>query len=161
MYDQQAQQLIADLGIERMKFALEFYASNDVPGHKNTLGLSTTHGDGITTIIQVACGCGFKSAMDTLAHELRHSWQNHIGIYTVQGGWSIWRGSTFVPKATKWRAFNGLKMAERDFARYQDQPHEVDARAYALDAYERLFKGKEPKRREKPRSVSKLDDMFL
>src|SRR5258706_15955442 len=138
MYDAQARQLIADLGIGRMKILFEWYAGEDVPGHKNTIGLSTTEDDGITTIIQVACGRGFSRVMRTLAHELRHSWQHHNGVYSVRGSASIWRGSTFVPKATKWRSFRGLAMEKRYFSRYQAQDHEVDARSYGQDDYQRL-----------------------
>ncbi len=161
MYDREAQLIIEDLGIGKMRFEFEWYAGAVVPGTKRTVGFSTTKDDGITTLIQVACGRAYRKVMRTLAHELRHSWQSHTGVYVVRSGQCIWRGSSFVAQPAKWKDFDPVRMASRDYDRYRNQPHEADARAYADDAYTRLFEGREPQRRQPARNVSKLDDMFL
>lgn len=90
--------------------------------------------------IRVAADVEYRELVNTLAHELRHVKQWEAGWVTDRPIWT-WLGSGYAP-AQVWTKLP-----------YTEQPHEIDAFAYAEDAWERLFAGREETSRKVARDL--------
>jgi hypothetical protein len=84
--------------------------------------------------VKAATERSYRAVLETIAHELRHEWQKFTGVLAWDGnrgkygGWH-WSGTEHAPAKSYSSKY-----------KYLNRPHEIDARAYAADAMERLFK---------------------
>ena len=105
-------------------------------------------------LMRAATQRSYREVLETIAHELRHEWQKFNGVLEwdglrgKKGGWH-WKGTDHAPAKSYSASY-----------KYINRPHEVDARAYAADVMERLFKDRaEP---QGPRTVQAVvTAMFL
>lgn len=156
MYAQEIKLLLEDLQIEHVVIDFIWHPGVTLRRKGKVYGTQIRMGDRHT--VKVATGGERKEVLDTLAHELRHVWQYATGTldatYKVRhksGGWHwSWTGSMFVPGARQWSR-----------CPYRQRPHEIDARAYALDACARLFDGKDLKVEPYRSSKQIVQDLFL
>lgn len=120
---------------------------------KTTWGEHSGH-DRQVGLMRAATQRAPREVLKTIAHELRHEKQKFVGwltwdgSYGKRGGWH-WTGTEYAPAKSYAASY-----------KYEHRPHEVDARAYADDVMERLFKDWE--RPQGPRSVqAAVVAMFL
>ncbi len=81
-----------------------------------------------------------REVLETTAHELRHEWQTFTGVLTVG---SYERGKKKAKTTVGWKWTGTVYAPEKNYSfshDYWTRPHEVDARGYAADVMERLFK---------------------
>lgn len=148
MYEVERDILIADLGLENVRFEWEIY-------HKKRLGRSgrmSWVGEAVRILpgfwrIRVASNTTYQDAVDSIAHELRHVKQWEEGWITEGPPVWTWTGTLSVPAMTYTKQLP-----------YKQRPTELDAVAYAAEVWSRLFAGKD--RATAPTPTSFLADIL-
>src|SRR5262249_25161755 len=150
MYDAEIALLVADLGLSpQLNIDWSFEHKEYLYKDRGEPVWGQAHGIllGKHWRIRVATDMPYSEVVDTIAHELRQVKQWEEGWITDYPMW-VWSGSPFAP-ALSWKK----RLA------YGKQPHEKDARAYAADAWKRLFEGKKNPDKVTPQMV--VADLFL
>jgi hypothetical protein len=138
MYEAERAKLIADLGLEHWTFRWVFVNARDLPYRRTRAwGLHTTLGNNSSRIEVALRRASYLDVLTTIAHELRHAWQDAnnvnriewIKLRTRQHPKHIWSGSQYI---------QACEYVHKKSSRW-DLPEEIDARAYATDAVRRLF----------------------